>query len=179
MGRLSPEKRVDWLINSFRNLKKITSKSEKVKLVIAGEVSATDYYVKRLKTLSKDNSAIIFTEFVSGLEKEELLSNALIFVLPSYLEGLPVVLLEAKSYGLCCVASNIPPHMEVIRDNVDGLLFNSANQHDLTEKLQILLDNEEKIGVLGENASKEAKTRPNWKEVIERTEQVYREIVKN
>lgn len=176
MGRLSPEKRVDLLINSFQNLKKITSKLEKVKLVIAGGSSATDSYVARLKGLSKDDSDVIFTGFVSGPEKEELLSNALIFVLPSYLEGLPIALLEAKSYGLCCVASDIPPHRELIRDGVDGFLFKPTSQQDLTEKLQILLDNEEKVKLQGENASKAAETRPGWKEVIERTEQVYREV---
>lgn len=173
MGRLVPEKRVDWLIRSFQQIQKGFSA---MKLVIAGGPSASDGYVQRLKELSKDNTDIIYTGFVTGIEKEELLSNALIFVLPSYLEGFPIVLLEAKSYGLACLASDIPPHREMIRSGTDGLLFDSSDFSDLTQKLKILLNSPEKVRKIGEDAQKEAKGRFDWNEVGEKTENAYREI---
>lgn len=177
MGRLSPEKRVDWLISSFQELKKRNLKMRNIKLVIAGGESIATSYIKRLKKMSQDDPAIIFTGFVSGVEKEELLSNALIFVLPSQIEGLPIAVLEAKSYGQCCLASDIPPHKEVIKVNFDGLLFKSTDRNDLTEKLQMLIEDEEKIYLLREGALKEAKKRPSWSEMVEKVEQVYKNII--
>lgn len=178
MGRLVPEKRVDWLIKSFQSLNKHSSKLKNIKLVIAGGSSATDDYVQRLKELSKNDPEIIYTGFVTGIEKEELLSNALIFVLPSYLEGFPIVLLEAKSYGLCCLASDIPPHCEAIHSGIDGLLFHSDNFSDLILKLQTLIDDPEKVEIMGRNARKEMKKRPSWEEVVKKTEEVYQKLLR-
>jgi len=177
MGRFTPEKRIDWLIKSFLCLNKNSPKLRNIKLVIAGGPDTTNAYAQKLKELSKSDSDIIYTGFVNGIEKEELLSNALIFVLPSYLEGFPIVLLEAKSYGLCCLVSNISPHREAIDDDIDGLLFNSSNLSDLILKLQTLINNSEIIEKMGRNAREEIKKRPGWNEVAKRTENVYKEII--
>ena len=178
MGRLVPEKRVDWLINAFQSLSSSSSQSGIVKLVIAGGSSATNKYVQKLKGLSQGNPRIVYTGFVTGFEKEELLSNALIFVLPSYLEGFPIALLEARGYGVCCLASNIPPHQEAIRDGVDGLLFDCHDFSDLTLKLRMIINDPLKRETIGKNAREQTRKRPNWIEVARQTEKVYRELVR-
>jgi len=72
--------------------------------------------------------------FVQGQMLEELYSNAYIYTLPSDLEGMPLSLLEAMSYGNCCLVSDIPECTEVVEDK--ALIFKKSNVEDLKEKLQ-------------------------------------------
>src|SRR5690606_32765246 len=77
LGRLTQEKRVDWIIKAY-NLN-LTDK----KLVIAGDNDLDLQYVTFLKNLSTHNPNIIFTGYVDGKEKEALLQNCFLFILPS------------------------------------------------------------------------------------------------
>lgn len=174
MGRLTPEKRVDWLIKAF---KEIESRIPNLKLVIAGGSSATDEYVRKLKELVGDDERIIFTGYVVGQEKEELFGNALLFILPSYLEGLPIALLEAMSYRLSCLVSDISPHREVIGEGVDGFLFQSNNFSDFVRKLGGLLGSSKELRNIGENARRKVEKEYNWDEVVDKTEDVYKELI--
>jgi glycosyltransferase involved in cell wall biosynthesis len=175
MGRLSPEKRVEWLIQAYKNLKK-SIRMQNIKLVIAGETSATDGYTRSLKEMSGDDIDIIFPGYVTGIIKEELLSNALVFVLPSYLEGFPIVLLEAMGYGMCCLASNISPHREAIRPGRTGMLFDSDRFSDLERKLDFLISNPESIVEIRQRSREEMAKRPEWDDVVKDVLEVYQEI---
>lgn len=174
IGRLTPEKRVDRLIKAFKEIK---SKMANLKLVIAGGSSATDQYVKTLRKIAGKDKRIIFTGYVAGQEKEELFSNALLFILPSYLEGLPIALLEAMSYRLPCLVSDIPPHREVINERVNGFLFKSNDFSDFVKKLGRLLENPERLRNIGENARRKVEKEYDWDEVVRKTEEVYKELV--
>lgn len=178
MGRLSPEKRIHWLIESFLQMKKKTNYHRKLKLIIAGGSSATKGYIKKLKKLSQNNPDIIFTGYVKGKEKEELLSNALIFSLPSHLEGSPIVLLEALSYGLCCLTSNISPHRDVIKSGISGLFFDTNSADDLTLKMEWLLSDPKKIELFGKKAKNQLAQRLTWGKVVRKTEKVYKSLAK-
>lgn len=105
------------MVEAFKNVK--TDK----KLVIAGGSSDTDSFMNELKDLAKDDDRIIFTGFVQGQILKELYSNAYVYTLPSDLEGMPLSLLEAMSYGNCCLVSNIPECTEVVEDR--ALIFKS------------------------------------------------------
>jgi glycosyltransferase involved in cell wall biosynthesis len=177
MGRLVPEKRVDWLIRAYKELIEKIPETKLPKLVIAGGSSATPEYVEKLQNMGEGLSNIIFTGYVTGTEKEELLSNAMLFSLPSHLEGFPIVLIEARSYGLCCLVSDIPPHKEAIKDNQDGLLFKSDDFSDLVKKLQELIENQEKAIQLGTNARNEMKDLPGWQIVVKKMEVLYQELL--
>ena len=111
LGRLVPEKGIRYLVEAFKNVK--TDK----KLVIAGGSSDTDSFMEELKDLAKGDDRILFTGFVQGAMLDELYSNAYIYTLPSDLEGMPLSLLEAMSYGNCCLVSDIPECAEVVEDN--------------------------------------------------------------
>ena len=112
LGRLVPEKGIRYLVEAFKNVK--TDK----KLVIAGGSSDTDSFMEELKELAKGDDRILFTGFVQGAMLDELYSNAYIYTLPSDLEGMPLSLLEAMSYGNCCLVSDIPECAEVVEDIV-------------------------------------------------------------
>lgn len=177
MGRLVPEKRPDLLIRAFSEMQRTSDSVRHLRLVIAGGSSGTDDYALRLRGSAGRASQVIFTGYVWGEEKEELLSHALLFVLPSYLEGFPIAILEAKSYGLCCLASDIAAHKEVIHHGRDGCLFRSEDAEDLRASLASLIEHPEEIRRLGRNALEDVRKRPSWDEVAERTLAVYEEIV--
>ena len=166
LGRLVPEKGIRYLIEAFKDVK--TDK----KLIIAGGSSDTDSFMKELKELARDDERIIFTGFVQGQMLDELYSNAYIYTLPSDLEGMPLSLLEAMSYGNCCLVSDIPECAEVIEDK--ALIFNKSDVNDLREKLQDASDHSEKIIKMKLQATDFICEKYNWNDVVEETMKLYR-----
>ena len=146
-------------------------KTEK-KLVIAGGASDTDDYMQELKNLAKDDKRILFAGFVQGVTLDELYSNAYVYVLPSDLEGMPLSLLEAMSYGNCCIVSDIPECTEVVEDK--AIIFNKSDTHSLHEKLVFAVTNAEEIMKLKNNASDFICNKYNWDDVVNRTLDLYR-----
>lgn len=166
LGRLVPEKGIRYLVEAFKNVK-----TEK-KLIIAGGSSDTDSFMKELKELAKDDKRIIFTGFVQGQMLEELYSNAYIYTLPSDLEGMPLSLLEAMSYGNCCLVSDIQECTEVVEDK--ALIFKKSNVQDLQNKLQEACDRTEKVMELKQQAADYICKKYNWDDVVEETLKLYR-----
>lgn len=166
LGRLVPEKGVHYLIEAFKNVK--TNK----KLVIAGGVSDTDEYMNRLKHMAEDDDRIIFTGFVQGKLLEELYSNAYIYCLPSDLEGMPLSLLEAMSYGNCSLTSDIRECAEVVEGC--GILFKKSDVDDLSNKLQKLCDNTDEVEVYKRKNVDYVFNKYNWNTVVEETLRLYK-----
>jgi glycosyltransferase involved in cell wall biosynthesis len=174
LGRLVPEKRPDWLIRAFLGRR---NRDDRLKLVLAGASSGTDAYVRGLKALAGNNPGIVFSGEVRGADKEELFTNALLFVLPSRLEGMPIALLEARGAGRGCLASDIPVHREIIRDGVDGRLFRRDDFADFQARLDGLLADRALIQELGRRAGQATAALPGWEEVLRRTLEVYRSVI--
>lgn len=165
LGRLVPEKGISYLIEAFKQIN--TDK----KLVIAGGSSDTNDFLRELKKLAKDDERIIFTGFVQGQLLEELYSNAYVYVLPSDLEGMPLSLLEAMSYGNCCVVSDIAECAEVVEDK--AVVFPKSNVEQLKERLQDLCDHPEKVQSYKNSASDFICQKYNWDDVVNRTVALY------
>lgn len=165
LGRLVPEKGIHYLIEAYRN-----TKTDK-KLVIAGGVSDSGEYGEELKKLANNHSDIVFTGFVQGKLLEELYSNAYLYVLPSDLEGMPLSLLEAMSYGNCCVTSDIEECAAVITDH--GVPFPKGNVAALTETLQTLCDDMKIVTKYKEQAANYIIGRYSWDGVTEQTLELY------
>ncbi len=169
LGRLVPEKGLRYLIEAFRKVK--TDK----KLVIAGGSSDTDDFAAELKTLAAGDDRIQFTGFVSGQTLEELYSNACVYVLPSDLEGMPLSLLEAMSYGNCCLVSDIAECADVVEDR--AMLFRRGDVPDLTEKLQLLCTEEELVCRYRRGAADYICGKFNWDQVTEQTLNRYEAVL--
>ena len=167
LGRLVPEKGLRYLIEAFKQVR--TNK----KLVIAGGSSDTDEFVKELRERAKDDERILFTGFVQGRELDELYSNAYVYTLPSDLEGMPLSLLEAMSYGNCCVVSDIDECASVIEDK--AVIFKKSNVADLKEKLQTLCDNTGIVRRYKYEASDFICKKYSWDDVVQRTLKLYEE----
>ena len=127
--------------------------------------------MKMLKEMAGDDPNIIFTGFVSGQTLEEIYSNAYVYVLPSKLEGMPLSLLEAMSYGNCVIGSDIAEIADVVEDK--AILFKKANVEDLKEKLQMVCDDVELVEKYKSEASEYICGRYNWEDVVNRTLRVY------
>ena len=164
LGRLVPEKGIHYLLEAWKGV--FTGK----KLVIAGGSSDTSDYTARLRKLAGDN--VIFTGFQQGKVLDELYSNAYVYVLPSDLEGMPLTLLEAMSYGNCCLVSSIEECTQVVGDH--GVVFEKGNIDDLKKKLQGLLDRPEAVQGYKDAAADYICTEYSWDDVAERTLELYR-----
>lgn len=167
LGRLVPEKGITYLLKAFRG-----GHTDK-KLVISGGSSDTEDFEKELRKLAEDDERIIFTGFTEGQELEELYSNAYIYVLPSDLEGMPLSLLEAMSYGNCCLTSDIPECTEVVEDK--AVIFKKGDIEDLRAKLQYLSDNPDIVQSYKETASGFICNKYNWEDIVDKTLELYKE----
>lgn len=165
LGRLVPEKGIQYLIEAFKEVH--TDK----KLVIAGGSSDTDEFANELKELASGDERIIFTGFVQGQLLDELYSNAYLYTLPSDLEGMPLSLLEAMSYGNCCLVSDIAECTEVVEDQ--ALLFKKSDTEDLREKLQWSVNHADKVKEYKDKAANFICNKYSWDDVAERTLKLY------
>ena len=165
LGRLVPEKGITYLVEAFQVV--TTDK----KLVIAGGSSDTDTFMQELKKLAEGDDRIIFTGFVQGQMLEELYSNAYLYTLPSDLEGMPLSLLEAMSYGNCCLTSDIAECAEVVEEK--AILFKKSDVSDLKEKLQYACDNPDVVKKLKDGAADFICQKYNWDDVVEQTLKLY------
>lgn len=165
LGRLVPEKGLRYLIEAYKRVN--TDK----KLVIAGGSSDTDEFTQELKELAKNDSRIIFTGFVQGKELDELYSNAYIYTLPSDLEGMPLSLLEAMSYGNCCLVSDIDECASVVEDK--AFVFKKSDVADLQIKLQNACDDKAQVQKYKDEAADYICQKYNWDDVVKQTLELY------
>lgn len=165
LGRITPEKGIGYLIEAFRRIR--TDK----KLIVAGGASDSAEYFAQLKAQAADDPRIIFTDFVQGQVLEELYSNAMAYVLPSDLEGMPISLLEAISFGNCCLVSDIPENSDVAGEC--GVTFRRGDPDDLARQLSALLETPEMVSRCRQAAKAAAARGCTWDTVTERTLRLY------
>ena len=165
LGRLVPEKGLRYLIEAYKSVD--TDK----KLVIAGGSSDTADFEREIKEIASDDEKIFFTGFVQGRILEELYSNAYFYTLPSDLEGMPLSLLEAMSYGNCCLTSDIPECADVTGEY--GITFRKSDVADLKEKMQYLCDNPETVQKYKTASASYICGKYNWDDVVDKTLRLY------
>lgn len=162
LARIVPEKGLHYLIDAWKRVKKQINTDKK--LVIAGGSSHSDEYYSEILESIKDDDSIIATGFVQGKELAELYSNAYLYVLPSDLEGMPMSLLEAMSYGNICLVSDIPENTEVI--NEECYIFKRGDVDRLRHQIKKIIN----LNLL----THENKVIPyTWDEVVEKTLERY------
>lgn len=166
LGRIVPEKGVKYLVEAFRRID--TDK----KLVIAGGASDSSEYYNLIQQAARKDDRIVLTGFVQGKELAALYSNAYIYVLPSDLEGMPMSLLEAMSYGNCCLVSDIPECTEVVGNC--GVVFNHGNVNSLCKVLKKLLASSEYVEKIRSLTCKYVLTKFDWDEITTQTLELYK-----
>jgi len=168
VSRLTAEKGVHYLIDAYSRVR--TDK----KLVIAGDTSDTDDYVRMLKEKAAGNPDIIFTGFISGDELSEIYSNAYIAVLPSDLEGMSLCLLESLAYKNALLCSDIPENTSVAEDK--AVYFQKGNVKDLAEKLQVLCDDRHLVENLRDGVDEFILNKYSWQDAAKATCRLYEKL---
>lgn len=183
VGRFVPEKGFDYLIDAFNVLQNagpgLISADNRMgakewKLVIVGDADHEDDYSFGLKAKASKAVNVVLTGHLTGDALKEVYSFAGLFVIPSYYEGLPIVLLEAMSYGLSCIASDIPANRCV---EINGSrFFKAGDAGDLSEKIKEFIkkpqDENEKKQQLKMIAEKY-----DWDKIADETLKVYERAV--
>ena len=164
IARFVPEKGLHDLINAYKH------SSLKCKLVLVGSSDHEDDYSRHLQKMASVHQNIILTGYLTGNKLNQILSHARLFVLPSYFEGLPIALLEALSYGIMPLVSNIPANLEVGLDST--YYFQCKNTDELHYKLKQLWFSEFSIKDKKQLINL-VKTKYNWQVISEQTLDVY------
>ena len=168
LARIVPEKGLHYLIEAY-----LQAGIDK-KLVIAGGSSHSDDYLESIKERVKGSDTIIMTGFVQGQELEELYSNCYLYVLPSDIEGMPLSLLEAMSYGKKCLVSDIEENLEVAGGFCES--FEKGNVEDLKNKLIKVCEEENEKKDREEEIIASVRDRYDWEKVTSETLELYRGI---
>ncbi len=166
LARIVPEKGLHYLIKAYKQIH--TDK----KLVIVGGTSHSNDYVSKIKKAAREDDRIMLLGFQQGKVLEELYSNAYLYVLPSDVEGMPISLLEAMSYGNCCLVSDINETAGVVADK--GITFKKGDVEDLKQKLIQLLDDQKEVHTYKSQAAEYVLSKYNWDDVVARTIKLYR-----
>lgn len=166
LGRFSPEKGCHLLVDAFEQIKTDAT------LVMAGASSYCDQYSRELRQHAGERIRML--EWVSGETLDELLTNAMIFVLPSDMEGLSLALLDAMAAGLCVLASDVPENREAVEGA--GYVFRCGDAKDLAERLRYLIANAAVREAVGKAAAKRVREQYRWQEISESIERAYFEI---
>ena len=152
LGRFSPEKNCHLLIDAFERIE------TDVRLVLAGGAQTSDDYAQQLRRHASARNG--FVDYVSGDTFAELLTNAILFVLPSDMEGLSLALLEAMSAGLCTLVSDIPENRELVDGT--GFTFKRGDVADLEHMLRFLIADREIREDAGRNAKRRIEDQYLW-----------------
>jgi len=167
LGRFSPEKGCHLLVDAFEQLE------TDAKLVMAGASSYCDEYSRELRTHASDRIRML--KCVSGETLDERLTNTMIFVLPSDLEGLSLALLDAMGAGLCVLTSDVPENREVV--DGAGFTFQRGNAADLADRLRFLIANPSVREAAGRTARKRIEDHYQWQKIAEEIERTYLKIL--
>jgi len=171
VGRLVPEKGFHDLLEAYGKL------DTDWKLVIVGDADHEDKYSFNLKKKAGQINGVVMTGFQKGKALHELYSNAGLFVLPSYHEGLPIVALEAMSYKLPMLLSDIPANKELA---LPEETFPVGNVEVLSQRLKSFLENPSLLNSPQMIAQKKRRleTEFNWDVIAQRTADLYQAVSK-
>ena len=162
MCRFVPEKNLHHLVDAFLLLKKSKRTPDDMRLVLAGDADFEDDYSMSLKKKAKENH-VVLTGFVKDRKLQSLLTHASCYCLPSSHEGLPIALLEAMSYSIPVVASDIPANLEIGLD--DSHYFPCGDIEKLANRLEGKISCSHKIHY--------DMHLYNWEIIVKQTAEVY------
>lgn len=162
-GQIKSAKRLDVLIRSMECVK------GNAKLIIAGKPWKEDFskYDKIITELRLEQRIKKHIRFVTDEERELFMKASDIMVLPYEEVYQSAALLMAMSYGLAIITSDVDSFKEVIRHEVNGLMFESLNSEDLSKKINTLLSNKEMLAQLKQGALASIASEFSWSNIAQ------------
>ena len=172
LGVLIERKGVADLIEAIRLLKE-EKQIQNMKFLIAGS-GKEEANLKQLAKKYKLEENIEFLGWINSQQKQELLKNSQLLVLPSYNEGLPIAVLEAISYGLPVVATDVGDMTAAVFHEENGCLFKPGDVAALKESITYVLSDKERYETMSECSRKIARTRFSEADFFGKIEESYR-----
>jgi len=147
------------------------------KIIIAGDDSQLPRYTKRLKTLAKTIDAH-FIGFINSIDiLLGIIKRAELFIFPSEVEGMSIMLLEVASIGKPIICSDIPENKSVFSSE-EVLFFKNKSVIDLSEKIKWALNNPKSMQKITNNAKLKVAKQYSWKKIVEQYSAVYNNLYK-
>jgi len=169
IGRLFPLKGVQFLIKAFKTIKK---KCANLKLVIVG----AGHFEKYLRSLASED--VVFTGYVRSLRVRKILyENSLVFVLPSFYEAFPMVILEAMACSKAVIASNVGGIPYLVKSGRNGFLLEPGNSASLGRLIEMLYGDEKLRKSLGTSGRKLVEKEFSIEKMIDQTLKVYESLL--
>jgi glycosyltransferase involved in cell wall biosynthesis len=172
IGRLVWQKGFEYFIEAIPGLLK---EFKEARFLIVGEGELEEELKVKSKRLGLEDK-LTFTGFRSDIK--EILASIDICILPSLLEGLPMILLEAMAMGKPIVATDIDGIKEVLADGEAGLLVPPRNMEALSDAIITLLGNEGKSYQMGMAARKIVKEEFGVDVMVQKVEKVYDDMLR-
>jgi glycosyltransferase involved in cell wall biosynthesis len=171
VGRIVPEKRLDLLLSTYRRMQ------TDLPLVVAGGDSFSSDYLREVREIAARDPRVLMLGYVYGERLRALYSNTAAFVLPSVIEGMPLTLLEAASFAAPIVASDIPPHREVLgRSRPGARLFQPDDPRSLVDAIEQTISGGD-VGRRGAAQVREHVVRNyDWDTMTDQVEELYYEV---
>ncbi len=172
VGRIVPEKRLDLLLSTYRRM------DTDLPLVVAGGDSFCSDYLADVRRLAARDDRVLMLGYVYGDRLRALYSNTAAFVLPSVLEGMPLTLLEAASFAAPIVATDIPPHREVLGHSRPGArLFRPDDPHSMVDAIEQTI----RGGDVGRRGAAQVRdhvvSNYDWDRMTDQVEELYYRVV--
>lgn len=172
VGSIIARKGIEYLIDAMKFIN-----SNAVLLIVGGTLKGEENYKEKIdKKIKEENiKNVIFTGRINKKMLREAYNIADIFVLPSFAEGLPTVLLEAMAYKKAIVASDIPGNSDLIQNGYNGILFRPKDSNELSNRINELIANPNKRKTLGINAFNSISANYSWDQITRNIEKLYNE----
>ena len=173
LGRLEMDKGVFDLLEAFA---RIADSRPWLKLILAGD---GDIALIKAKIAELGiQCQVDLPGWVEGSKKLQLLNEASLFVLPSYIEGLPMSMLEAMAYGLPIVVSRVGGIPEAVTEGKDGVLVTPGDIHSLQAEIARLVDDASIRKEMGRLARENIAINFSTDKILRKLELLYAEIYK-
>lgn len=175
VSRLVPHKGQHVLIQAYKRLKALNRTDLSLpKLVFVGAATYTSAYEQQLRDLAAGDPDILFVGYQTGEALRQLFAHAYLYVQPSESEGLPVVVLEAMSFGTPALVSDIPENLEVAHRV--GFTFKTNSVEDLAEKLIELIQHPVLVQEAASRSQDVIRDFFRWSLITKQVEDVYRSV---
>lgn len=176
VARLIKDKGVHYLLNAWQLARQQFPKllGDQKLVIVGSSITKDNKYLNKLKEIARGDKSIVFVGWQQGQKLNELYEHATMFVHPSENEGLPMVVLEAMSYGLPVLASDIPAHQEAIPDR--RFWFNTANVYALAEKIVEIMEKPDLMEKAGKENRELSAKEYDWEKITKDTNILYQNL---
>lgn len=171
LGALIKRKGVIDLLNAARTIQKSVQNPFILNIAGSGE---EENALKKYVEINRMKEYVNFLGWIDNEEKKKLLASSDILVLPSYNEGLPIAILEALSYGLPVVSTNVGSISEAIENNKNGFLYNPGDVETLCKLMKKLIENREMWKKFSKSAQEIVRSRFSEDVFFSKIEKIYK-----